>query len=224
MHGRRFLLVLGMLFVFHVPSVHGAISFTWLDEPINMTKWPGPYSADLDLDGNGIVDFILQTENLVFEIAPLTGNAILAWPYPPPDAGSLVIQVAPGLSIGETPLPGSTWWEDESLFSAWNNIGSIGFWVPPNEAGYFGIRFTIDTGIHYGWVFLDNSWGSAGGGDIYGWAYETTPGMPIMAGAIPEPSALSLIGIGALAILYKKKSIANNRPHPTPHKCGEGGP
>lgn len=203
MKGRRFLLSLAFCVSCFILSVSADISVTWLDEPIHMQAFPGPKTADLDLDSNGIVDFILQTENLVFEIAPQTDNAVLAWPYPPPDAGSLVLQVTPGQSIGDTPPSGSTWWEDESLFSAWNDIGSIGFWVPPNEAGYFGVQFTIDSSSHYGWVYLDNSWGAAGGGDILGWAYETTPNASINAGAVPEPSTSLLFAIGSLLILKR---------------------
>ena len=218
MKGRRFCIITALVLPLFTLQAQGFIALTWLEEPINMQAWPGPKTADLDLNFDGFIDFVLFTENLIFEIIPQSDNAVLAWPYPPPDAGSLVLRLEEGQSIGETPPSGSEWWVDRSAFSAWNNLGGIGYWIPPDVTGYFGVQFQIDDGTHYGWVYLDNSWGSAGGGEIYGWAYETTPYMPITAGAVPEPTTISLFCMGSLLLLIRRNKDANKGLHTTAHK------
>lgn len=69
-----------------------------------------------------------------------------------------------------------------------------------------GGEFDIDGATHYGWINL--CVGELGpGGEIYGWAYESDPDTPIIAGAIPEPSTLLLPLSGGLALLsYKRRS------------------
>ncbi len=64
-----------------------------------------------------------------------------------------------------------------------------------------GIETTGPDGIHYGWLHIENDnpqWLT--GGRVTGYAYETTHGVPILVGAIPEMSALWLflagIGVG----------------------------
>ena len=58
-------------------------------------------------------------------------------------------------------------------------------------------------------VYLDNTFAGLGGGDIIEWAYQSEAGVPILAGAIPEPTTLTLFGSGviALTLTRRKKRI-----------------
>jgi len=189
-----------------------AISVTWLAEPIHMQTLE-PKTADLDIDANGIVDFILRSDGSTFDILSLADNDILAWTYPPPDYGSQVIQLQAGEAIDGSSSPG--WTNVPGLFSSVMESGSIGLWLPPDATGYFGVRLEIEGNAHYGWVYLDNGWAGLGGGDIYGWAYETTPNTSILAGAIPEPTSLLLLGVGSLVVLtrIRKKNREQSASH-----------
>lgn len=71
--------------------------------------------------------------------------------------------------------------------------------------GYFGFRFTENDsdGPYYGWmrvVFSNNG----GTGTIVDWAYDNGGG-PIAVGVIPEPSAVMLGGLGALALVFRRR-------------------
>lgn len=68
------------------------------------------------------------------------------------------------------------------------------------DGAFIGIGFPIAGVNHFGWirVTIDNA---AGTFVINDWAYESTPGVGITAGAgIPEPSALGLLAAGALGL------------------------
>jgi len=66
------------------------------------------------------------------------------------------------------------------------NIGTSGSFL--GIRGYLGMEFFIAGQVHYGWMDLDNyQWNQT---EIRSWAYESEPGVPILAGAIPEPSVL----------------------------------
>jgi hypothetical protein len=72
---------------------------------------------------------------------------------------------------------------------------------------YLGLSFEIPgNGFHFGWARLSMKGDHSAFSTLVDWAYETTPGTSILAGAVPEPSSLSLgmlalgaVGVAALA-------------------------
>ena len=65
--------------------------------------------------------------------------------------------------------------------------------VTPGTSAFVGFRFNSGGNTLYGWVRLSVGPGSI---DFVSAAYNTIPGAPITAGAIPEPSSLAHAGFG----------------------------
>jgi len=83
---------------------------------------------------------------------------------------------------------------------------------PLEDAGgvaYLAARWQLADGLHYGWIRLssqgmahpDNPYWIYLGPLVADWAYNTVPGEPILAGAVPEPSAWVLLAAGAIPFL-----------------------
>jgi hypothetical protein len=78
-----------------------------------------------------------------------------------------------------------------------SGFGSLPFTQFGQGGGYIGVETTGPDGIHYGWLRIENDnpqWLT--GGRVTGYAYESSPGVPITVGAIPEPSCLWLASAG----------------------------
>ncbi|MDB6076593.1 MAG: hypothetical protein JWO82_340 [Akkermansiaceae bacterium] len=71
--------------------------------------------------------------------------------------------------------------------------------------GYFGFRLIDDNsnGPYYGWVRVVFS-NTGGSGTIVDWAYDNT-GSPITVGAVPEPQAVALLGLGCGLVALKRR-------------------
>jgi hypothetical protein len=70
---------------------------------------------------------------------------------------------------------------------------------------YAGVEFRIGEDVHYGWIRINN-FANVNAGSVLDWAYETRPGVPILAGAVPEPYALALlVGGGVLMVWFRRK-------------------
>lgn len=70
--------------------------------------------------------------------------------------------------------------------------------VAPGTQAYAGFRFNAADGTHYGWIRLSVN---AGIIDFTSAAWESTPNTPIAAGAVPEPSTLAGLAVGAVALV-----------------------
>jgi len=89
------------------------------------------------------------------------------------------------------------------LFSIYT-VGTISN-IPMSETTFLGLEFHMESSVHYGWVSLRSGLSTTNFVYIYGWAYESEPSKPILAGAIPEPSASLLMLIAWMGWLNRRR-------------------
>jgi len=165
------------------------------DEPPPPEFFPeGEYLVylDLDLNNDGTDDFQLGDSfddyNPLWFYAVGFGNNKHTGDWIG-EAGSIVDDSEPG------------WVGGEHLLVSWmllldDGQAGVGAWL--GQTGYMGLQFDADDGTHFGWVHM-TVYAEHPGMTIHSWAYETTPGVGIIAGAVPEPSSALLAVIGGLA-------------------------
>lgn len=170
-----------------------------------------PVFYEFDVDQNGTIDYRFDlADGLGVSVEPTGANRQIAVPEIPPDMGSELDPLPAGFEVAASLTPGYQWVSQESpnraghsFLSACADIGCIGLFH--GQDAYMGIEFQRGDDIHYGWVHINNPAGQAGG-YILDWAYETQPGVPILAGAVPEPSTWALlVGGGVLMVWFKRK-------------------
>jgi hypothetical protein len=157
----------------------------------------------IDLNHDGLEDFQIYSSLLsgagIVKVLPARGNRILA---AGPDQCFLDNAAAP-LPGGAVIGPGKPFQASATCMAylAYGALSSGGLWKEA-EHRYLGLAFEIDGTEHFGWArlslskFLFNNTA-----EIEGYAYETIPGKPIIAGDqgnATEASAASAT-LGALA-------------------------
>lgn len=94
-----------------------------------------------------------------------------------------------------------------SSTTGWANQTFIG----DNGTQYFGVSFNNAGTTNYGWLQATTSnYGIVSDTPnftLVAFAYEDT-GTPITVGAIPEPSALALLGLGTLGLVARRRRCA----------------
>ncbi len=180
--------------------------FSWLHIEENEEE---TISSKLDFDGDGIGDVMLASGfgGVVF----YTGRNVRLV-----TVGGITSNVPEGTILNSSSLiQGVGTWLYGNDFEKFNDpalgllplkrplaisgLGTLPFTKFGQGGGYVGIETTGPDGIHYGWLHIENDnpqWLT--GGRVTGYAYESTPGVPIIVGAIPEPSSnlLWIAGIG----------------------------
>jgi hypothetical protein len=153
----------------------------------------------IDVDGIGGVDLTLKAVGFGGEggylqlLASGSGLGVASGGYVAKLSG------ADTISSGSTFLTGNTFiWGSSILSTPWGPSSQF----TTDLRGYIGFEFTPG-GTNYGW--LDIGITTADGGTpptmkLYGYAYESSAGAAITAGAIPEPAPAALV-IGAAALL-----------------------
>jgi MYXO-CTERM domain-containing protein len=100
-------------------------------------------------------------------------------------SGGALTNLAPGAEIGAS-----------SPFAT----GGASTNLTLNGTSIVGFRFNVGTATHYGWfrIALSSTYGGQPR-SIVDWAYESTAGASIAAGAVPAPGAFALLGLAGLA-------------------------
>ena len=89
---------------------------------------------------------------------------------------------------------------------------AVGFPLPDPRQGdnnfigktaYLGFRFLGDDGYHYGYALFTDT--SSRGTTLLATGWETEVDRPILAGAVPEPSVLGLLGLSTLLIGMRRR-------------------
>jgi hypothetical protein len=209
-------------------SAQAKVVFT----PSNAVLFPGsnhhPNTLSIDLNNDGMADFVLvdygsnfiSTAEYRLEAGGYGRNGVL-------EQGSQLAALPAGAKIG----PSATFEQKGQMCYAWNNPGSSGSRGPfaHTELRFLGVRFLIGGKVHYAWI----GFRSVGGNgpfnhviaDLLGWAYETEPNKPILAGSgqgsvfpysaairSAEPTSLELLAAGYVTVADWRRRGAAIQP------------
>lgn len=171
----------------------------------------------LDVNGDGTTDFTFAYDFHFIGVRPEGDGRILTWLDPPPNIGGSVAPVPAGFVIGAGSGAGSLQWlgrlpgvpydSDFNTLIQCFDAGCSGAFA--GQYAYMGVEFQSAGATHYGWVSLSIA-SDAPFGAINAWAWETRAGEPIAAGAIPEPSCISLCVLGIL-LMFARRSQSRAR-------------
>jgi hypothetical protein len=205
---KKFFLLAAMLLCARAVQAQGVIYVPGpaFGVPVNLD----PHSLDMNQDGKADVtfsgewlvtlDFPSSESAIVCNVGGANGAQLL-------EAGGYAQILAAGDEIGNSTL----WSADGALLTSMTTIKGVSSgWTGPLGAsgqGYLGIEFGAADGVHYGWlqVALVGNEGLPSFPQVLDWAYENGPNTPIAAGEIPEPSTWSLLAIGVLFALYRRR-------------------
>lgn len=211
---RSLALLAAVLAVASTASGQGTIVYHQPDTPVSFAPVPGFDFRPVDLNGDGYADFTFDSTSFTStELDPQLGNRVLMLPEPPPDLGGYVEPLPVGIEISADSAQGGLVWYDGSgpfggatLSACASPFGCVGPWL--GQTAYAGVELRFNGQSYYGWLRIAH-FEFSNGGTLLDWAYETRPDTPILAGAVPEPSAFTLFAVGSIAIWFvrqKKRS------------------
>lgn len=207
--------LLGVSLMLTPNSTSADIIYTWLDK--GMYTAGDPIGYNLDFDQNGVVDFIFESTGMWLGVLRQGSNMTIA-------GGNDVDALSEDYAIGSS-VPEDKWLSGYLDFLGINScavVPGVGLICTGNflkTNAFMGVRFCdLDGLAHYGWIRIDNPLNSTGG-TIVDFAYETEPGVGILAGAgvIPEPATVALMivaGVGLGLSRLRRNRQGHSRVHP----------
>lgn len=189
-----------------VVAAQGIPGFSFVDATnVTLGSLRPPATAgdtNWDVDGSGLRDFVLS--NTAGSRAVLVGFGPQANQGTFRAAGGYLSNLLTGAAVRQT----FTWVNGQGAFtmsSDGTRFSQNNFTL--NTPGQFGFRFTNGIDTHYGWgsLVIDGTPATQGQGfQITEAYYNSTPDGSITVGAVPvavpEPSGMALLGLGAAGI------------------------
>jgi hypothetical protein len=179
---------------------------------------PLPSEANFDIDADGVPDYRFHTDgSFVAAVISYGTNRYISVLSTGDDQGGNLVPVFAGSIIGFDTSSLSGDWHRQTDYVIIPSL-STGYSLTSGPSpmqfadGYIGVEFAAADGIHYGWIqYVGFSHSEKGigypllGGFIDSWAWETQPGVSIVAGAIPEPSAMTLVVVTAISLMQRRR-------------------
>lgn len=160
-----------------------------------------PSFLDIDMNNDGIIDFMLHNQRYSFSTGPLvsygavivSGSVRVVGKSQHASAFPANVQIGPGNQFTvSTRVP-------ELELCTLQRTGTIadkGYWTNAKNK-YLGVKFKLSGQPHFGWLRLSfEQTGCKITALLTGYAYETVPNKPIITGKTSEPEEVSeLIGL-----------------------------
>ncbi len=224
-------------------GLFGSAATTARAQGVLVTRLPEPNIMDsefftvlypIDVNGDSVVDFTFGAERDGNALRTERANRLIVSLSPPPNIGGPVANLPERFAIGSSLDPALVWLSSDPVGGyvspgefAFATIvqcldsGCLSTW-PPGAAtrGFIGIEFELADGLHYGYFDIVLS-GDAAGAALLGWAYDSRPGAPILAGAVPEPSTWALLVGGAVLMVCLKRTRTERRAQQQRQYCCE---
>jgi hypothetical protein len=170
-------------------------------------------SSDIDINGDGVADFVILSEAGDVMLAPQGNNRLIAIPEPPPDLGSFVAALDQGFAVGSSLDPVYQWYDHQTdQFGAAAIGAQEGLGGQISVLGYFagrtafaGFDLYYDGADHYGWMRIANPLPVVAG-QVVDWAYQTSPNTPLLAGQVPEPATSVLLLLGLAGGVWSQQN------------------
>lgn len=169
---------------------------------------------NVDLDGNGFADvWFVRSSIPTSGLKAVAAANVRLQSVPGGDAGTYYgWPLALGSTIGPSPVSPADWYYSPLPF-AYTLAGTVlvgsdlvNFGLFHDQDAYLGVEMTLPDGIHYGYIHLYvQPIGDLG--FLKAYAYETTPGVPILAGATPEPGRAVLLILGLAALHLRRRRV-----------------
>lgn len=176
----------------------------------------------VDIDGDGNTEFELvgwvgaNTSEVYVRVEPVEAGASVV--------GSVNFPFLADKLAADTSVDAGSAYAASFANLAWSETkGDSGGWVPAPQRGYVGVAFDFQGNTHYGSLDVEvsqftaifNSPSSEFDATLHGFAWETIPGSPILAGAAPAlPPATSIPTgsfVGALLLVVALCSLGLRR-------------
>ncbi|MBX3381878.1 MAG: hypothetical protein KF864_00050 [Phycisphaeraceae bacterium] len=168
---------------------------------------PGSPGVWLDITRPSHQQFNVQGGNAAGQVLEELWGITYSWHQPVSAApiASLLRSSASGFSADPlshgSPLGPSSWWHTWALHIEveWYPY-SVNSLFPEGQRRYLGVR--TDDG-RYGWIEVERTGVNL---TAYSWAYETVPGVPILAGQIPTPGAAVLLSLASITVSRRRRT------------------
>ncbi|MEM7394174.1 MAG: PEP-CTERM sorting domain-containing protein, partial [Verrucomicrobiota bacterium] len=179
---------------------------------------PGGFLAVNLLAQNFTAGTIGVIRRAVVNVQGLAPNQIMIGPTAVPDpllGFSLGEAVSSGAASGFAPIAEAMSASFSSFFGM-PMTNQAGDWVN-SSSRFAGFRFQQGANTHFGWLRLHIDVNlstnpavpfARAEATVVDWAWEDTPGTPILAGdtgLIPEPSSLGLLALGAMGVMAHRR-------------------
>jgi hypothetical protein len=220
-------LLLPLLLVELLPA---AVVITRLSSPFDANAGETDNEAGykrrpIDFNGDGLSELVVVATETFVDLLHLSTSRVFILTSPPPNIGGSVASIFEGTEIdGNSGNSLFRWYRGQPLLNAYPEISdrittiAYQFTTGSNghtrgKDGYLGFEFELEDGVHYAWIHFDasaNARDETGfifgvGGYIDSWAWETTPRLGIVAGAVPEPSAAIFFYIPLAGFLLRRR-------------------